>query len=69
MRLHDSAEHSTNHGISPEHLADCRNHLETLQNLRYLISVEANYPMQVRLRLRMMERHLRNLAEILLEPH
>jgi len=66
MRYEDSTEHHMNLEISEERLASCRNHIETLQNLRYLVSLEADQPQQVRLHTRMMEWHLNNLAEDLL---
>jgi hypothetical protein len=51
-----------------ELLGSCRNHLESLQNLRYLISLDIENPHQVRLHLRRMDWHLRNLSEVLLQP-
>ncbi len=71
MRYNDSVELSMNRIKSPsEHppeiLSSCRNHLESLQNLRYLILLEVNQPSQVKLHLRMMEQHLNNLAGTLL---
>jgi hypothetical protein len=47
-------------------LASCRSHVESLQNLSYLASLEDEPRSQVRLNLRMMQWHLRNLAELLL---
>jgi hypothetical protein len=53
--------------MQPEEvLRNCRNHIETLQNLSYLISLDADHPTQVRLNARMMEWHLYNLSEALL---
>lgn len=75
MRYNDSVELSMNRikspsehppQIPPEILSSCRNHLESLQNLRYLILLEVNQPSQVKLHLRMMEQHLNNLAGTLL---
>jgi hypothetical protein len=54
--------------ISEEILRSCRNHIETLQNLGSLTSSDAADPNQVRLNVKMMEWHLRNLAEALLLP-
>jgi len=74
MQFYDSAEKATNQAaktsitLTEEVLGDCRNHLESAQNLRHLISLEAYSPKKVMLYLRMMDWHLRNLAEILLEP-
>ena len=71
MRYHDSVElfmdrNNQSTAIPPEILGSCRNHLESLQNLRYLILLEVNQPSQVKLHLRMMEQHLNNLASVLL---
>lgn len=55
--------------FSGETLTNCRNHLESLQNLRYLILLEAEYPQQIKLHLRMMEWHLNNLREVLFQDH
>lgn len=52
--------------LPAEVLSSCRNHLESLQNLRYLILLEVNQPSQIKLHLRMMEQHLNNLASVLL---
>ena len=52
-----------------EILGNCRNHIESLQNLSYLISLEADHSVQVRLHVRMMEWHLQNLADVLLQPY
>jgi hypothetical protein len=52
-----------------EVLGICRNHIESLQNLRYMISLDAYDPTQVKLNLRMMEWHLHNLSEALFSPH
>ena len=49
-----------------EVLGSCRNHLESLQNLSYLTSLDADHPTQVRLNIRMIEWHLHNLSEALL---
>jgi hypothetical protein len=49
-------------------LGICRNHIESIQNLRYLASLDAQYPTQVRRHLRMMEWHLHGLWETLLLP-
>jgi hypothetical protein len=61
-------EQSTDRVISEELLSSCRNHIETLQNLSHLTSIEAADTNQVRLNVKMMEWHLRNLAEVLLVP-
>jgi hypothetical protein len=61
-------EQSTDRVISAELLRDCRNHIETLQNLCYLTSSDAADPNQVRLNVKMMEWHLLNLTEVLLVP-
>ena len=74
MQFYDSAEKATNQAansaitMTEQVLGDCRNHIESVQNLRHLISLEAYNPKQVMVHLRMMDWHLRNLAEILLEP-
>jgi hypothetical protein len=65
MRFHDSAEFFTDRVINIESLASCRNHIESMQNLRYLTVLEADSAQQVKLNMRMMEWHLRNLAEAL----
>jgi hypothetical protein len=59
-------EQFTDRVISEELLSSCRNHIETLQNLSHLISIDAADTIQVRLNVEMMEWHLRNLAEVLL---
>jgi hypothetical protein len=61
-------EQSTDRVISAELLKSCRNHIETLQNLSYLTSIDAADPYQVRLNVKMMEWHLLNLTEALLVP-
>jgi hypothetical protein len=48
-----------------EVLGSCRNQIESLQNLSYLTSLDADHPTQVRLNIRMMEWHLHNLSEAL----
>ena len=72
MQFYDSPEQSTNHAtthqLSDEVLKNCRNHLEAVQNLRHLVTIDVYNPQQVMLHLRRMDWHLRNLAEILLEP-
>jgi hypothetical protein len=49
-------------------LADCRNEIETLQNLNHLAALDAasNSPQQ--LHLVMMEEHLHHLADMLFLP-
>jgi len=66
MRNNDPKEHMTDRVSNQESLANCRNHLESIQNLRYLTSLEADHPTQVRLHLRMMEWHIQNLTEAML---
>jgi hypothetical protein len=66
MQHSDSTELDTDHVSNNNVLAICRNHLESLQNLSYMTSLEADHPMQVRLHIRMMEWHLYNLSEALL---
>ena len=61
-------EQFTDRVISEELLSSCRNHIETLQNLNHLTSIDAADTNQVRLNATMMEWHLRNLAEVLLVP-
>jgi hypothetical protein len=61
-------EQFTDRVISEELLSSCRNHIESLQNLSYLTSIDATEPNQVRLNVKMMEWHLRNLSEVLLTP-
>ena len=71
MRFQDSAETFKNQGNIEDPfsaLNTCRTHLESLQNLRYLIHIELENPYQVRLYLRIMEWHLTTLAEILIYP-
>jgi hypothetical protein len=48
-----------------EVLRSCRNQIESLQNLSYITSLDADHPTQVRLNIRMMEWHLHNLSEAL----
>ena len=55
--------------VNPEDaLASCRDHLESLQNLRYLTFLEADQPIHVREHLRTMDWHLHKLAKVLLLP-
>jgi hypothetical protein len=66
MRKKDSnKELQANSVGSKDVLAICRNHIESLQNLRYMASQEIDYPTQVKLHLRMIEWHLFNLSEAL----
>jgi hypothetical protein len=67
MQHNDSTEQSMNRVRTEEFVGSCRNHLESVQNLRYLISLEVDNPQQVRLHLRMMDWHLRNLSEVMLQ--
>jgi hypothetical protein len=77
MQFYDSAEQVPNQSMnsmtaedlsSQELLGGCRSHLESVQNLRHLVSLDVYNPKQVIVHLRMMDWHLRNLAELLLEP-
>jgi hypothetical protein len=52
--------------LTEEAVASCRNHIETLHNLSYLTALDAESPTQVRLNVRLMEWHIRNIAELLL---
>ena len=61
-----TAEFEANQKRTEEVLASCWNHIESLQNLSYLTSLDAESPSQVRLNIRMTDWHLRNLAEMLL---
>jgi hypothetical protein len=65
--MYDSAEvlHA-NRMCTKEVLANCRNNIESLQNLSYLTSLDAESPSKVRLNIRMMEWHIRNLKELML---
>jgi hypothetical protein len=51
--------------LSAEALQSCRNNLEAIQNLRYLILLEAHDSKQVKLHLRMMDWHLNSLSDAL----
>jgi hypothetical protein len=68
MHDKDFTEQLTNRVRTEKALQSCRNHLESLPNLRYLTSLEVEYPQQVRLHLRRMDWHLRNLPDELLSP-
>lgn len=62
----DSTEEQVTDRMSyAEILGSCRNQIESLQNLSYLTSLDADRPTQVRLNIRMMEWHLHNLSEAL----
>jgi hypothetical protein len=61
----DLLEHSDRESTQ-ESLASCRDSLESLQNLRYLISMDNPDPMQQGLYLRMMDTHLNHLSDVLL---
>jgi hypothetical protein len=54
--------------LSRDVLQSCRNHLEALQNLRYLILLEAHDSQKVKLHLRMMDWHLNSLGYALSQP-
>jgi hypothetical protein len=72
MQFYDSAVQVPNQTMdqtmTEEALGNCRNHLESVQNLRLLVSLDVYNPKQVMLHLRLMDWHLRNLAEVLLLP-
>jgi hypothetical protein len=68
MRNADSAEKFTNQMGGEENLRTCRSNLESLQNLSYLTSLDADQPQQVRLIARMMEWHIQNLSQALSPP-
>jgi hypothetical protein len=66
MQHNDSIkEQFTDRVTSEEVLGSCRNHIESLQNLSYLTSLDADHPTRVRLNIRMMEWHLLGLSEAL----
>ena len=66
MQQGDSIEEQFTDRMSyAEVLGSCRNHIESLQNLSYLTSLDADHPTQVRLNIRMMEWHLHSLSEAL----
>jgi hypothetical protein len=68
MQQGDSIEEQFTDRMSyVELLGSCRNHVESLQNLSYLTSLDADHPTQVRLNIRMMEWHLHNLSDALLD--
>jgi len=68
MQQRDSIEEQFTDRISDvELLRSCRNHIESLQNLSYLTSLDADHPTQVRLNIRMMEWHRHNLSDALLD--
>jgi hypothetical protein len=54
--------------LSTEALQSCRNNLEAIQNLRYLILLEVHDSKQVKLHLRMMDWHIHNLSDTLFQP-
>jgi PHP family Zn ribbon phosphoesterase len=67
MQQGDSIEEQFTDRMSyVELLRSCRSQIESLQNLSYLTSLDAEHPTQVRLNIRMMEWHLHNLSEALL---
>ena len=76
MHGNDQTELQTNpisrlldgHVLSAEALDRCRNNLEALQNLRYLILLESHDSKQVKLHLRTMDWHIRNLSDTLFMP-
>jgi hypothetical protein len=49
-------------------LADCRNEIETLQNLSHLAALDATSDSPQRVHLVMMEEHLHRLADMLFLP-
>jgi hypothetical protein len=67
MQQRDSIEEqSTDRMSDVKLLRSCRSHIESLQNLSYLTSLDAEHPTQVRLNIRMMEWHLHNLSVALI---
>jgi hypothetical protein len=65
--MNDSIEElHMNRVLTEEVLASCQNHIESLQDLSNLISQDAEYLSPVRLNIKMMEWHIRNLAELIL---
>ena len=66
MRNDDSIQQATNHEDADDTVNVCRTHLDALQNLTYLISLEAENPREVRVHLRIMEWHLQILQDTLL---
>ena len=51
-----------------ECLVKCRRHLDSLQNISYLIRLDADHPLQVRHYGRCLDWHLRKLANAILQP-
>jgi len=51
-----------------EYHGACRTHLESLQNIRHLLCLEAEHPDRIRLHLQMMKWHLHKLENVLLQP-
>jgi hypothetical protein len=65
--MNDSIEElHMNRVLTEEVLASCQNHIESLKDLSNLISQDAEYLSPVRLNIKMMEWHIRNLAELIL---
>jgi hypothetical protein len=67
MQQGDSIEEQSTDRMSyVKLLRSCRSQIESLQNLSYLTSLDAEHPTQVRLNIRMMEWHLHNLSVALI---
>ena len=50
-----------------EYRGSCWTHLESLQNLRHLLCLEAEHPDKIRLHLQLMKWHLHKLENVLLQ--
>jgi hypothetical protein len=61
----DSVQKPTNQIGSEEKLSRCRDHIERMQNIIYLLKFEANRPTQVLLTAKMLEWHVDNLSDVL----
>jgi hypothetical protein len=69
MQNNDSTqERHVGRVISEKVLENCRDHIQSLQNLSYLTSLDTSHPQQVMRNVRMMEGYLRSLSKALFLP-
>ena len=61
--LHDESTQTRARHLYTEAKVDCRNHLESIQNLWYLATLDSDRPDRVKSHLRSMEKHLHDLSE------
>jgi len=68
MRFTDTRELPIASTCSQEVLTVCRSHIESMQNLTYIATLEKLQSLPSRVNLGLMEWHLRRLSEVLFSP-